>query len=456
MRHSYLETAFDIGAKLARDAVWHGPRCNWFGPLHEDFTGSQVLGCGTLGPTLYDGTAGIGLFLGRLYRATGDPLAARTARGAIAHALDRAADIPNALHRGFYTGFIGIGYAAIETGAALGNEDLVAEGLAMIHRALALAPEGRLAIDVMSGNAGIIPVLLALGMAHDLPSLTEAATVAGERLLAVAEFGPRGVSWNAMGEMADLIDLSGLSEDLLADFKAQRRPNLTGLSHGAGGVGWALLELATATGDARYADAGHAAFAYEDSWFDAAADLWPDLRSHDPGKPLGAAPAAWCHGAVGIGLARIRAYALTRDPAMRAAIESALRITARSVIGQFARGTANYSLCHGAAGDAEIFLAWSQIEHHPEARALVDAVARHGIETYATPQRPWPSGTPGAGESPSLMLGLAGTGHFYLRAFDPVATPSILLLTPDDRSRSPVTMTGRGTRSATEAHAIAA
>ncbi|MES3152183.1 lanthionine synthetase LanC family protein [Sphingomonas faeni] len=430
MRSLYLETAFDIGAKLARDAVWDGARCNWFGPLHEDFTGTQELGCGTLGPTLYDGTAGIGLFLARLHKATGDPLAARTAAGAIAHALDRAADIPDALHRGVYTGFLGIGYAAIEAGAALERDDLHAQGLAMVHRAVALSPDGRLAIDVMSGNAGIIPVLLALGAAHDDAELTDAAIVAGERLLDAAEPSERGLSWNAMGEMAELVDLSGLSDDLVADFRTQRRPNLTGLSHGAGGVGWALLELAAATGDDRFAAAGRAAFAYEDSWFDAAADQWPDLRSHDPGTPLGAAPAAWCHGAVGIGLARIRAFALTGDAGMRTAIESALRISARSVIGQLARRSGNYSLCHGAAGDAEIFLAWAQASGDAQARALVDEIARHGIERYAGAGRPWPSGTPGAGESPSLMLGLAGTGHFYLRAHDPDAIPSALLIAP--------------------------
>ena len=445
MNPLYLETAFDIGTKLARDAVWHDARCNWFGPVHEDFTGTQVLGCGTMGPTLYDGTAGIGLFLARLHRATGDPLAARTATGAIAHALDRAADIPDALHRGFYTGFLGIGYAAMQAGSALGREDLVAQGLAMVHRAVALSPEGRVAIDVMSGNAGAIPVLLALGAAHDAPSLTEAAIVAGERLLDGAETSDRGLSWNAMGEMAELVDLSGLSDDLVADFRAQRRPNLTGLSHGAGGVGWALLELAAVTEDDRFAAAGRAAFAYEDSWFDAASDQWPDLRSHDAGKPLGAAPAAWCHGAVGIGLARIRAFALTGDATMRPAIESALRITARSVIGQLARSSCNYSLCHGAAGDAELFLSWATASGDAEARTIVDEIARHGIDTYGATGRPWPSGTPGAGESPSLMLGLAGTGHFYLRAFDSTATPSVLLLAPSSanpivkrsRTRSP-------------------
>jgi hypothetical protein len=44
---------------------------------------------------------------------------------------------------------------------------------------------------------------------------------------------------------------------------------------------------------------------------------------------------------------------------------------------------------------------------------------------------PWPCGVPGGGESPSLMLGLAGIGHFYLRLYDPASVPSVLLVKPE-------------------------
>ena len=430
IRQACLETAFQIGARLARDAVWDGDRCNWFAPVFENFTGSQQLACGTLAATLYDGTAGIGLFLAELYRATGDPLAARTARGAIEHALSRAEDIPEALHRGFYTGFLGIGFAAIHTGTVLGDEELAARGSAMVRRAIALPPEGKLAIDVMSGNAGAIPVLLEHAARCGDAALHEAAVAAGDALLASAERDERGLSWNAMGEMAELVDLSSLSDALVTEFREKKRPNLTGLSHGAGGVGWALLELGAATGEARFTAAGRDAFAYEDSWFDTATDRWPDLRNHDHASSDGPAPAAWCHGAVGIGLARIRALALTGDRALLPGIEAALQISARSIVGQLARRNANYSLCHGVAGDAELFLAWSRASGDAQSWALVEEVARQGMAEYGDTGRPWPSGTPGAGKSPSLMLGLAGTGYFYLRVYDPEHTPSILLVEP--------------------------
>ena len=42
------------------------------------------------------------------------------------------------------------------------------------------------------------------------------------------------------------------------------------------------------------------------------------------------------------------------------------------------------------------------------------AVADTGIERYLEREDEWPCGV-GGGEDPSLMVGMAGIGHFYLR-----------------------------------------
>jgi hypothetical protein len=55
---------------------------------------------------------------------------------------------------------------------------------------------------------------------------------------------------------------------------------------------------------------------------------------------------------------------------------------------------------------------------------LVAEVANVGIERYANGGS-WPCGT-GSGETPSLMLGFAGIGHFYLRLHSQ-KIPSILI-----------------------------
>ena len=72
-------------------------------------------------------------------------------------------------------------------------------------------------------------------------------------------------------------------------------------------------------------------------------------------------------------------------------------------------------------------------QDRPEGPELVDVVhevARTGIANYGADPRSWPSDVQG-GENPSLMLGLAGVGHFYLRLYDP-SIPSVLLLRRED------------------------
>src|SRR5205085_438597 len=56
---------------------------------------------------------------------------------------------------------------------------------------------------------------------------------------------------------------------------------LTGYSHGAAGIAWALLELAARAGADRFRPAALGAIAYERSLFSAEAGNWPDLRLFD-------------------------------------------------------------------------------------------------------------------------------------------------------------------------------
>jgi hypothetical protein len=67
---------------------------------------------------------------------------------------------------------------------------------------------------------------------------------------------------------------------------------------------------------------------------------------------------------------------------------------------------------------------------NPSYMRVAEATAERGLQFYHTPRAAWPCGVPGAGETPSLLLGLAGIGYFYLRMFDPDACPSVLMVHP--------------------------
>jgi len=73
------------------------------------------------------------------------------------------------------------------------------------------------------------------------------------------------------------------------------------MSHGAAGFAYALKALFAATGRAEFLTAASECVAFENSSYDTERNNWPDLR----GAADAAWPCQWCHGAVGIGLARL-------------------------------------------------------------------------------------------------------------------------------------------------------
>jgi lantibiotic modifying enzyme len=389
----FLEAAFEIGARLCRDALWHEIRCTWAGPATALVDGTWRTIPRVWGPDLYAGSAGNALFLARLHRATGERILRATAEGAARHALSLAGG-----DGGFYTGRAGIAYACLELGAIFGDERWSAAGLELL-RSLPEAADDPV-LDLVGGAAGELAALLVAWRRHGGQDLLAAALRRGELLLARARRRAEGFSWASPGNARDL----------------------TGLSHGATGIAWALLELFVATGDARFRGAALEGFRYERSCYDPRRENWPDFR--EPAGP--AFPLHWCHGAPGIGLSRLRAWQLLGDPLLKAEAQAALRSTWRDLTSP-RPDAENFSLCHGLAGNAELLVEAARVFADPAYLAAAEEVGRHGIELQKRNSGRVGSGLRGGAETPNLMLGSAGTGYFYLRLAGPEATPSILL-----------------------------
>jgi lantibiotic modifying enzyme len=138
------------------------------------------------------------------------------------------------------------------------------------------------------------------------------------------------------------------------------RKHLTGFSHGTAGVAYALLELFQATGDTKYRRGAELAFNYERRWFDASAGNWPDFREEPGARKRGNDPwpcaTAWCHGAPGIGLSRLRAYEVLRDATCKDEALIALETTRSWIESALRSGTCSFCLCHGLAGNADLLL----------------------------------------------------------------------------------------------------
>ena len=404
-RERFLDVAWSIGTRLCRDAIWDGDRCNWLGDSMENHAGEWKVAHKSFGPELYSGTSGIALFLARLHRLRPDPLLAETARGALRQSLSRAEEIPPEFRHALYSGWIGMAIALIDAGGNLGDASLKQEGFRLVDGQLGheLDP---LSLDVIGGAAGAISGLLVI---DERRYLGEALRL-GEHLLQHARRDGEAVSWTTMLPMGP-----GEQQDL------------AGYSHGAAGIGVALLELWARTGDPRWREAAEGAFAYERRYYSPQQQNWPDFRSfasptpQQPGYSM-----AWCHGAPGIALSRIRAFELTRDERFRHEADAALSGTWRSLTTP--TNADNFSLCHGIGGNAEPFLVATDVFNDPRARAVAENVGDRGIQAVHAHRNPWPCGVLNGGESPNLMIGIAGIGYFYLRLYDSRATPSILLV----------------------------
>ena len=420
-----LGTACEIGRELAAAAVWHGDRCNWVGATpvtpRPGLPATVDVAYATLGPDFYSGTSGVALFLAQLHHVRPHEPTRRAALGAIRHSLSQLDAVPPPARLGLYTGWMGIALAAARAGTLLADDGLLEDAKMLVRRCEREAGEPD-EFDVISGAAGAICALLALTGPLEDERTVEFATRLGGYLVRTAERSGVGWSWRSA---------------------TRRSPNLTGFSHGAAGAGHALLELFHATGVADFRAAAERAFEYERHWFDAAAGNWPDFRdvSARRTRDRRSLPfsTAWCHGAAGIGLSRVRAFELLGDGIARAEAKRALETTRRAVLGALEAPEGDFSLCHGTSGCAETLLYGCEALDGATAgwRAAAHRVACTGIERYARRGRRWPCGVRGE-QTPGLMLGLAGIGLFYLRLHEP-GIPSALIVRGSGRPPSATT-----------------
>lgn len=390
-REHFLRCADEIGRRLCRDALRSGAQVNWLRTEPEWRENLQQFLVRPVGADLYQGAAGIALFLTLLQQRTGDRLQARAAEQALALA---EATVDGA---GFYTGAAGIGAAMISIGLLQDRGDRVERGLALVARGAAMAGAS---LDLLSGAAGLVPLLLTLGRHHGRPDFLDQALRLGEGLLTMARLDDAGAA--------------------------------IGFAHGASGMLPALASLHLVTSEGRWAEALAAILHRQRAQFDAQAGNWPDYRDGD-GNPstIPSFGTSWCHGAAGIGRSRLWLLAAgAQDGVLEQELDAALAALSAGLSRPMAGPEPDYSYCHGLAGMGDLLLDAGLWRNRADLTTLAAAIGLRGIERYAAPRIPWPCGVRNVGEVPGLMTGLAGIGHFYLRLHDPATSGSLLLPDP--------------------------
>ncbi|WMW79798.1 lanthionine synthetase LanC family protein [Undibacterium cyanobacteriorum] len=411
LREKYLEVAQAIAIDICRDAFWAGNACTWLGWAINKVQRSWPKVFRSLEAELYGGSSGILLFLAEVNRICPDPLLMHTIEGALNQVLASCRQPELSQRYGFYVGRAGNAYVMWRVGCLLGRSDWVEHGMREFRSLRELPPDSH-NLDVISGSAGTILALLQCARVSGDESLVDIAVMHAMSLANHAERQGDTVSWKT-------IEVDG-------------QQNLTGYSHGAAGIAVALQEIHTVTQDKSWLELIDGALNYERANFDHNNGNWFDLRlmpgeSAETKKP--SCFMAWCHGAPGIGLARLRQLQLFPNKSevhedLRLAIE-ATQVALRK---GWQEGQDNFSLCHGYAGNADFLLQAGIVLQREDLVHIAQSVGDTGIREILKQGLPWPCGNGGAGETPNLMLGTAGIGYFYLRLYSPETVPSVLLI----------------------------
>lgn len=405
-----------VARRIVSLALRQGERTSWLGltlARERDWVIQPV------GTDLYGGTLGIAFFLAHVADVTGDSEVEQLARTVLAQIVRRLRgtlepiepDVtPSPGSLGAFGALGGAVFTLAHLGALWRDHALLDVADAIVTYAQDRIAADR-TLDVIGGVAGLAVALVALDRARPGGPARAALRSCAERLLETAVRTEQGLGWSTTLEA--------------------RQP-LTGFSHGASGMASALFAAGHLLGERGYTEAAIDALSYEAGTFDAARRNWPDYRILDDAPRPATAPVmwSWCHGAPGIGLARLVALAHVDRPELVSRIEGelevALRSTAESGFGS------NDSLCHGDLGNLELLLRAHELGRRGEWERRLAGESSRLVTRIG--RGDWRCGIPGGIETPGLMMGLAGIGYELLRLGATARVPSLLSIEPTRRA----------------------
>ena len=396
-KKTLLAEADKIASELSTRAIRRPPAAAWVG---LDWLGDSEVGqLAPLGPDLYNGVSGIAVFLAAHAAVTGQTSSAELALAAVAHLRKRlkgrnSARLARSLGVGGATGLGSVVYALSVMSKLLNDDELLADASA----ATRLFTDDLIAADkelgVVGGSAGGILGLLRHHRDNPSADVLQRAIKCADHLLSQRRIGVQGKSsWVRVG---------------LA------RP-LNGMSHGAAGFAYALASLATATGRSEFAAAASECTAFENASYEKEHSNWPDLRYGS--RSFGC---QWCHGASGIGLARI---AMSR---LRGA-KSKLDTDISNAVMALKKGSSDHldTLCCGMLGNIEFLCEASSVLRRDDLSAHALRQLAAVIETAAAAgDYRWNAGS--RDFNLGLFRGLAGIGYTMLRRVEKTL-PNVLV-----------------------------
>ncbi len=344
---------------------------------------------------LYSGRIGIALFFAALGRISGQEdwcnealLCIKPLRVAIEKGNGR-----HLIHACGIGGMSGVGsmiYGLLHIGKIGHFPELIEEAKKLAHSIEIRHIEEDVETDLIAGSAGLLLILLNFYKHNPDPKLRQLALACGAHLCNKAQ------------------DLG----DGARGWKSRDTVPLLGFSHGTAGIAYALLKLSQLEEDPQFSSIAKGALLYERSQFCPEKKNWPRLSANKS-----TAMCTWCHGATGVGLARIASLPLLADPSLSVEIDIALETT----LNHLDQGPLN--LCCGPLGRLEFLREAS----YALGRGNLDSIIQRTLQAiYHATTRLKTSDT---FHHPGFMQGSSGLGYTLLRQIDVErCLPQVLLL----------------------------
>lgn len=365
------------------------------------------------GTDLFNGSTGVLLFYLRLYDHCKDPLYLQVCRQAAAVLLEHPA-IRQQQYFTLYTGATGLIYLCIKMYEATDEKKYIDHALALVQHFEPGILQQVVQDDFMSGHAGNIFLLTYLHAYTGNESVKILTRSLTDKLIRQARIAPQGLRWGHVKRSYDC---------------------LTGFSHGASGIAYALLQAAQYWDDEGLTYLAEQALHYEMLYYNAAANNWLDLRLTSTHlyeadimdwqaanfRKYASDANAWAHGAAGVGLSRLYAWQLTRKPAYLQQVNRAVERCLKDIL-LLQRG--DFTLCSGYGGPASFLLQAAGILQRPQLRLAAQQTALAAVKFYRQ-QGVYNTYVPDANNDPGLFSGLAGVGYFLVSTLLPYQEDAI-------------------------------
>ncbi|MBD2621012.1 type 2 lantipeptide synthetase LanM [Microcystis flos-aquae FACHB-1344] len=357
-----------------------------------------------LGESFYDGNCGVAVFFAALARVTGDSkfekLSLKSLQSLQSFLQNADAEAIKIFADNFgIGGGVGLGaiiYCLVKIRQFLDLPHLSQEAQKVAQFMSQEIIDKDTNFDIVKGAAGTVLSLLALYQDTGTNFVLDKAQACGQHLLKFC--------------------------DLRYNEKSDTYKPLTGFSHGAAGIAYALLRLYEVTQDSAYSRGAQQAIAYENSKFFQEFGNW---RQIIPTEEPSAAPvfwSTWCYGAPGIGLGRLGGLSSYKTEEILANIEAALKTTQETPLQQVDH------LCCGNLGRCEVMWVAAHTLSNPQWYSAAQELASRVVNRASqTGKYELFADLPTSVFNPCFFQGLSGIGYQFLRLAHPKSLPSVLL-----------------------------